>query len=60
MARSQLRGRHASGCVRIGDRQDPREHQVRRGVARMLANRLLTKPLRLIGDGEAALAIALL
>jgi hypothetical protein len=46
--------------VGIGDRQDAREHDVRRGIARMLADRLLTQRLRLVGDGEAVLAIALL
>ena len=46
--------------LRVGDRQHAREHDVRRRVARMLADRLLAQRLRLIGDGEPMLAIALL
>ena len=46
--------------IGIGDRQNPRQDDVRRGIARTLADRLLAQRLRLIGDGKAALAIALL
>jgi hypothetical protein len=46
--------------VRIGGRQYARQDNVRRGIARMLADRLLAQRLHLIGDGEPMLAIALL
>ena len=45
--------------IDIGDGQDAREHDVRRRLARMLADRLLAQRLRLVGEGEAVLGIAL-
>ena len=44
--------------LRIGDGEDARKHDVRRGFARPLANRLLAQRLCLIGDGEAPIAVA--
>ena len=44
--------------LRVGDGEDARQDDVRRRLTRPFANRLLAQRLRLIGDGEAAIAVA--